>query len=125
MTTAGPLSEKSELEVSATELDANKLIVQRPVSTFFLKAGQNMDLDSYLCVRAGDILVVDRGLEPKNGSIAIVAEPGRFILRRIHYRSGRILAFTGKGRLAGEVNIEQRSWIWGVVTCFIHSLDAR
>jgi DNA polymerase V len=61
------------------ELDLHRLMVPRPAATFFMKArGDAM----YPFIRAGDLLVVDRSLEPRDGQVVIAAADGEFLARR-------------------------------------------
>ena len=50
-------------------LDLNELLVARPAATYFVRAeGDSMEGAG---IRSGDLLVVDRSLEPVNGSVPI------------------------------------------------------
>lgn len=57
-------------------LDTNELLVPNPIHTFFMKASGNMD-----GVRDGDILVIDRSLEPKLGDKVVLFKSGRLELK--------------------------------------------
>ena len=105
-------------------LDLNELLVRRPASTFFLRAA----VESDLCggIRAGDILVVDRALEPdlRAGSLAVVTMRGEMLLRLLLRRRGRLWLYSGAS-LAEEATGETDIRIFGVITNVLHPLDTR
>lgn len=49
----------------------NELLVEHPLSTYFMRVATDMPA---LGLMAEDILVVDRGLEPKKNDLVVVAE---------------------------------------------------
>lgn len=62
-------------------LNLNSLLVKHPASTFFVRvSGESMRDDA---IRNGDILVVDRSVEPYDGCIAVCCIDGEFTLKRI------------------------------------------
>jgi DNA polymerase V len=88
------------------ELDLHSLLVNSPSSTFFMKAeGENCP---DLAVNPGDILVVDRSIEPKGEDIIISSNSGELVLSSYKGPSGK----KGQDTHAGPV--------WGVVTWIIH-----
>lgn len=82
----------SEMGEARASIGLDKLIIDRPASTFLLKAGA----DRY-GVKVGDMLVVDRGLSPSKSQLVVVPADNGLILARYP---------------AAEV--------WGVVTYVIH-----
>lgn len=60
-------------------LDLHRLMVPRPAATFFMK----MQGDAMMpFIRPGDLLVVDRSLEPRANQIVVFAAHGEFLARR-------------------------------------------
>lgn len=83
-------------------VDINQLLVRHPLSTYFMRAAADVpELD----VRAGDILVVDRAVDPKINDIIVVAEADDPELKIIRYTKKHI-------------NAE----LWGVAVHLIRSL---
>ena len=78
-----PFIPTSEITEEADEvdyrqpLDLNELLISSPASTFLLRAQSNR-----LGVSRGDILVVDRGVEPRNGQLVVGVEAGEMRLLR-------------------------------------------
>ncbi|MCF8085639.1 MAG: LexA family transcriptional regulator [Desulfohalobiaceae bacterium] len=105
-------------------LDLNELLVRRPASTFFLRAAEETDLCGG--VRAGDLLVVDRALEPDlgAGSLVVVRSGGEMLLRLLLRRGGLLWLYSGASR-AAEARSETDLRIFGVVTNVLHPLDSR
>jgi DNA polymerase V len=105
-------------------LDLNELLVRRPASTFFLRAAGETDLCGG--IRAGDLLVVDRALEPdlRTGSLVVLKVGGEMLLRLLLRRRGRLWLYSGTSR-AAEARREIDCLIFGVVTHVLHPLDSR
>ncbi len=105
-------------------LDLNELLVRRPASTFFLRAAEETDLCGG--VRSGDLLVVDRALEPdfRAGSLVVLKSGGEMLLRVMLRRGGRLWLYSRASR-AMEAGSETDLRIFGVVTNVLHPLDSR
>lgn len=62
-------------------LDFNREIIKHPAATFYAKVlGQSMEGAG---IDSGDIIVVDRALEPRNGDIVVACINGEFTLKYI------------------------------------------
>jgi DNA polymerase V len=103
------------------KLDLNDHLVRNPAATFFVRvSGDSMTGAS---IHSGDILVVDRSLEPKEGKVVIAVLDGELTVKRIARRGGRLQLMPENDRyqpiiVANEADLE----IWGVVTAVIHAL---
>ena len=63
-------------------LDLNELVVRHPSATFYAWAeGSSMELAG---IYDGDLLVIDRSLEPVNGDVVIAAVAGEFTCKRLN-----------------------------------------
>lgn len=101
------------------DLDLNELLVRHPSATFFVRAGG--DSMTGAGIHSGDILVVDRALEPANGRIVIAALGGELAVKRLCVRDGRLCLKSDNAQYAPipvgkDVDFE----VWGVVTYVIH-----
>lgn len=83
-----------------SSLDLHQLLVTNPPATFFMRARADFEEAG---IRHGDVLVVDRSLNPKNGSIVIAISDGEFVLKKMEM-SEKLLDFQ----------------LWGLVTYVIH-----
>ena len=100
-------------------LSLEELIVLRPTSTFYVRAEGNAMKASG--IYNGDILVVDRSLHPRNGSIIIVSLNEEVIIRRLAKKGNRIFLVSGDIRYAPIPVNEGTEWtVWGVATHLIH-----
>lgn len=71
----------------------------------------------------GDIIVIDRSLEPLEGKIAVCNIDDEFTIKRLIYRQGRlILKAENKDYPSIEVNELSNFKVWGIVTHVIKSL---
>jgi DNA polymerase V len=68
-------------------LDLNTLLIPSPLTTFFMRVrGHRLTAWG---VRDGDLLVIDRAVEPRPGHLLVVAHGGRFLLRPLVVEDGR------------------------------------
>jgi len=100
-------------------LDLNQLLVTHPAATFFVRVSGESMVDAN--IHPGDVLVVDRSLEPKSKDIVIAVLNGEFTVKRILRKSGRVfLVPENKSFPLIEVGKEEEFQVWGVVTYVIH-----
>jgi len=102
-------------------LDLNEHLVTHPAATFFVRVhGDSMQGAG---IRSGDILVVDRALDPADHKVVVAALDGELTVKRIRIRDGRLfLAPENPAFPPIEVTAEASFEIWGVVTYVIHKL---
>jgi DNA polymerase V len=103
------------------KLDLNKHLIKHPAATFFVKAiGDSMVGAGIHC---GDLLIVDRSLEPKDKSVVIAATNGELAVKRIRLRNKNVtLESENENYPAQEISEKTEFEIWGVVTNVIHAL---
>ena len=96
-------------------LDLNDLLVENETSTFFVKvAGDSMEGAK---IFDGDILVVDRAIEPKHGSIVVAAVYGEMVVKRLNKTHDSLtLVSENKNYEPIVINDEDGCFVWGVVT---------
>ena len=102
-------------------LDLNEFLAPHPSATFFVRArGESMFGAG---IHDGDILVVDRSLDPAPGKVVVAALDGELTVKRIRVQGGRLLlAPENPAFRAVEVSEEAGFQVWGVVTHVIHSV---
>lgn len=103
------------------KLDLNELLIKHPAATFFVRVAGSSMINAG--IHHGDILVVDRSVEPLHGRIVIAAVNGELTVKRLH-RDGKQLQLLAENEAYGPIDIGENSdlHIWGVVTNVIHSL---
>ncbi|WP_323002862.1 translesion error-prone DNA polymerase V autoproteolytic subunit [Denitromonas sp.] len=95
-------------------LDINDYLVRNAVSTFFFPVqGDSMQGAE---IFDGDILVVDKSVEPQHGHIVVAFVDGERLVKRLHKRGGRVaLVAENPAFPAIEVSGEMEMVVWGVV----------
>ena len=100
-------------------LDLNELLVTRPAATYYVRAAG--DSVEGAGIRSGDLLVVDRSLNPEDGAVVIACVDGEFTVKTL--RKGRAGVWLEAAtpaykpiRLSGEMKLQ----VFGVVTAVIH-----
>lgn len=69
-------------------LDLTELCVKHPQATYFLRArGESMIGAG---IADGDVLVVDRALQARDGDIVIASVHGEFTVKRLEMQEGRV-----------------------------------
>jgi len=100
-------------------LDLNELLISHPAATFFVRVQGESMAEANIC--SGDVLVVDRSLEPKNKSIVISVLNGEFTVKRILKRGKKLfLAPENSAYPPIEISEEADFQVWGTVTYVIH-----
>ncbi len=96
-------------------IDLNHEIVRHPASTFYGR----VDGDSMIGegIESGDLLVIDRSIEPADGDLAVCCIDGDFTLKRINLCDNEIwLIPSNEAYDPILVTPENRFEVWGVVT---------
>lgn len=102
-------------------LDLNEHLVAHPAATFFVRAaGESM---TGAGIHDGDVLVVDRALEPRDGDVIIAALDGELTVKRIRTRGGAVWLLPENPDFRPIRVDEGRDFEpWGVVTYAIHKI---
>ena len=102
-------------------LDLNRHLIKHPAATFFVRVAGDSMIDAG--IHPGDILVVDRAVEPADGRVVIAVIDGELTVKRIAQRGGRLYLVADNSRYAPLEIIEEMEFeIWGVVTTVVHHL---
>ena len=102
-------------------LDLNEYLIQHPAATFFVRAlGESMINAS---IKSGDILVVDRSIEPNHGKIVVAVVNNELTVKRLYLKDG-VMKLLSENPNYPEIPIkeEMETVIWGVVTNVIHKV---
>lgn len=95
-------------------LDINDLVVKNPASTFFVRVrGDSMEGAG---IFSGDVLVVDRAVEAKDGKIVVAAVYGEMVVKCLRKMGERYLLYSENEAYDPiEVSDNDDCFIWGVV----------
>jgi len=100
------------------KLDLNSYLIKHPAATFFVRASGDSMVNAG--IHSGDLLIVDKSIEPCDGKIVIAALDGELTVKRLYKRGGEIKLFAENAAYP-PINItEQDMVIWGVVSYVIH-----
>ena len=103
------------------KLDLNKHLVRNPAATFFVRV--NGDSMIGAGIHNGDLLVVDRSLEPVDKSVVIAVLSGELTVKRIRISKGKVtLEPENENYPARQITESVEFEVWGVVTNVIHAL---
>lgn len=96
-------------------IDLNRELIRHPAATFYARVdGESMIDDG---IEPGDILVIDRSIEPADGDLAVCAVDGDFTLKRISLRPEGVWLIPSNEQFDPIlVTPENRFEVWGVVT---------
>jgi DNA polymerase V len=102
-------------------INPDKKIMRNLITSFFSKVKGNNLKDAGL--EDGDLIVIDKSLDCKDGQIAICFLDGEFTAKRIRIEKGVCWLVTENPQDKPiKVTLENDFVIWGIVTCAIQSL---
>lgn len=95
-------------------LDLNSLVIRHPEATFFARVeGDSMKDEGIV---EGDILVVDKSIEPYDGCLAVAVIDGEFTLKRVRMEPDKILLVPANPKYKViEIFPDNEFSVWGVV----------
>lgn len=100
-------------------LDLNSHLIKHPAASFFVTAsGDSMKNAG---IHSGDLLVVDKSIQPENNHIVIAALNGELTVKRLSRSGGRVCLMPENNEFEPiDISGEDDLVIWGVVTYVIH-----
>lgn len=105
-------------------LDLNTHLIAHPAATFFLRVSGDSMINAGIF--NGDMLIVDRSLEPSNGKIVIAAVNGELTVKRLSKtKAGIFLVAENNHYPPIELTESDHIQIWGVVLYTIHALEMK
>ncbi len=102
-------------------IDLNKELIQNPSVTFYGRVKGDSMVDAGLS--DGDLLIIDKSLEPTDNKIAVCFIDGEFTVKRIKIEKDIIwLIAENRNYKPIKVTSENDFIIWGIVTTVIKSV---
>ena len=104
------------------DIDLNSHLIKNIPSTFLIRVqGKSMN---NIGIRNGDLLIVDRSLNPKNFSTVIVNVNEELVVKSFIKEKNESFLTSGSKNLKDKINLAENPeiFIWGVVTYVIHAL---
>ena len=100
-------------------LDLNKELIKHPASTFYARVKGDSMVDAG--IQDGDLLVIDKALEPKEGSIAVCYLDGEFTVKRLAVREECVYLMPANAEFKPiKITEENDFLVWGLVAYVIH-----
>ena len=103
-------------------VDLNSYLIKNAPSTFLIRV-QGKSMNS-IGIHDGDLLVVDRSLNPKNFSTVIANVNEELVVKTFIKEKDRSFLTSGSNKTEDKINLAENSeiFIWGVVTYTIHAV---
>jgi len=106
----------------ADSVDLNHELINNPAATFCARVIGDSMIDSG--INEGDMLIIDRSIEPKDGDIAVCFIDGDFTVKRILIKNDEIsLVPANRKYPIIRVPKESNFLIWGVVSHIVKKLN--
>jgi len=104
------------------DIDLNSHLIKNIPSTFLIRVqGKSMNV---VRINDGDLLVVDRSLNPKNFSTVVANVNEELVVKTFVKEKNQSFLTSGSKKLKDKINLIENPeiFIWGVVTYVIHAL---
>ena len=105
------------------DIDLNTHLIKNAPSTFLIRVqGKSMSL---IGIHDGDLLVVDRSLNPKNFSTVIDNVSEELVIKTFVREKNQSFLTSGSNKIKDKINLTENPeiFVWGVVTYTIHALQ--
>lgn len=103
------------------KLDLNQHLIKHPAATFFVRVTGDSMLNAG--IHPGDLLIVDRAIEPMNNKVVIAVVNSELTVKRIRKTRNKLLLMPENPNYEPiQIYAETDFQIWGVVTNVIHAL---
>jgi len=105
------------------DIDLNACLIKNIPSTFLIRV-QGKSLNS-IGIHDGDLLVVDRSLNPKNFSTVIANVNEELVVKTFIKENNQSFLASGSKEIKDKINLTENPEIviWGIVTYVIHALQ--
>jgi len=103
-------------------IDLNAHLIKNIPSTFLIRVqGNSMNNNG---IHDGDLLVVDRSLNPKNFSTVIANVNEELVVKNFVKEKDQSFLTSGSKKIKDKINLTENPeiFIWGMVTYVIHAL---
>jgi len=104
------------------DIDINACLIKNIPSTFLIRV-QGKSMNS-IGIHDGDLLVVDRSLNPKNFSTVVANVNEELVVKTFVKEKNQSFLTSGSNEIKDKINLTENPeiFVWGVVTYVIHAL---
>lgn len=107
-------------DYSDISIDLNRELIKHPASTFYARVKGDSMRDAG--INDGDLLVIDKSLDPADGKIAVCYIDGEFTLKRIRILKDGLYLYPANSEYRPiRISTENEFLIWGILTYAIKS----
>lgn len=107
-------------DYSDIAIDLNRELIKHPSSTFYARVKGDSMKDAG--INDGDLLVIDKSLDPADGKIAVCYIDGEFTLKRIRLKADGVYLYPANSEYRPiPITEENEFLIWGILTHAIKS----
>ena len=108
-------------DYSDQAIDLNKELIRHPAATFFGRVAGDSMRDAG--VSEGDLLVIDRSLQPSDGDMVVCFLDGEFALKTLRLENGRPVLYAANPKYK-PIPLDDGSDFraWGVVTYIVKNV---
>jgi len=100
-------------------LDLNKELIKHPAATFYARVKGRSMIDAG--IQDGDLLIIDKALEPKDGDIAVCFIDGEFTLKRLAVKEDGVYLMPANAEFKPiRITEENEFLVWGMLAYIIH-----
>ena len=108
-------------ECNGEKLDLNEELIRHPAATFYARVKGHSMKDA--CIQDGDLLVIDKAQEPKDGCVAVCAIDGEFTLKRLAVEKDGIYLMPANDEFKPiKITEENDFLVWGIVAYVVHKV---
>jgi len=100
-------------------LDLNRYLIKHPAASFYVRVTGDSMIGAG--IHPGDLLLVDRSLEPRSSRVVIAVVNGELTVKRLYRRRGQLYLVPENPEYETlEITEAMEFQVWGVVTTVIH-----
>jgi DNA polymerase V len=103
-------------------LDLNEYLIHHPAATYYVRVKGESMINAG--IHDGDLLIVDRSLEPRHNKVVIAVVDGQLTVKRLKKLKNQHFVLVAENPDFPAITVNEKSnvSIWGVVTNVIHSV---
>jgi len=104
------------------EINLNEELITNKASTFLIRVSGSSMIEEH--IYDGDVLIVDKSLQVKHNSIAILNHHGQLVVKKIIRKNNKFFLISKFGNQNNFVEIteDNETQVWGIVTYVIHKV---
>ncbi len=100
-------------------LDLNQYLIKHPAATFYVRVKGDSMINAG--IHDGDLLIVDKSVEPENNDVVVCVINGEFTVKRLKKVNEEIYLIPENSHYqAVKISENMDFQVWGVVTYTIH-----